>query len=237
MGAIHEGTCEVAKGVAEADIVVLATPVRSIISLIDSLGPILAPGCLLTDVGSTKQAVVQRMQMLPPHVQPVGGHPMCGKESAGLTAVEPSLYEGATYVLTPLARTSEDALALADALVRAVGARPLHLDPSRHDLLAAAGSHLPYMLSVGLVAAAETVHDDAVWQIAASGFRDTSRLAASNETMMLDILLTNREEVGRMLSRFQHQLDELGRLLDADDEPGLRASITPAAKRRRRLFQ
>lgn len=237
MGAIHEGTCEVAEGVAEADIVVLATPVRSIINLIDSIGPFLAPGCLLTDVGSTKRAVVQRMRMLPPHVQPVGGHPMCGKESAGLSAAEAGLYEGATYVLTPLARTSDDALALAKALVRAVGARPLKLDPSHHDLLAAVGSHLPYVLSVGLVATAESVDDDAIWQVAASGFRDTSRLAASDETMMLDILLTNREEVGSMLSRFQHQLDELGRLLDAGDEPGLHTSITAAAERRRRLFQ
>jgi prephenate dehydrogenase len=237
MGAVDVGTCNLAEGVAEADIVVLATPVRSIMRLIESIGPLVAPGCLLTDVGSTKEAVVRRMELLPPHVQPVGGHPMCGKESAGLSAAEPGLFAGATYVLTPLGRTSDDAVALAAALVRAVGARPLLLEPSHHDLLAAAVSHLPYILSLGLVAAAESVGDDAVWQLAASGFRDTSRLAASDEAMMLDILLTNRAEVSGMLSRFQHRLAEIVHQLDEDDETGLLATISAAAQRRRRLLQ
>jgi prephenate dehydrogenase len=237
MGAIDVGTCDLVVGVTEADIVVLATPVRSIMHLIEGIGPLLAPGCLLTDVGSTKQAVVERMQLLPPHVQPVGGHPMCGKESAGLSAAEPSLFADATYVLTPLARTSDDAVALAAALVRAVGARPLLLEPSHHDLWAAAVSHLPYILSLGLVAAVESVGDSGVWQLAASGFCDTSRLAASDEAMMLDILLTNRAEVSGMLSRFQDRLAEIGHLLDEDDEAGLRTTITAAAQRRRRLFQ
>jgi prephenate dehydrogenase len=237
MGAIDMGTCDLVEGVTEADIVILATPVRSIMRLIQDIGSLLAPGCLLTDVGSTKQAVVERMQLLPPHVQPVGGHPMCGKESAGLSAAEPGLFAGATYVLTPLARTSDDAVALAAALVRALGARPLLLEPSHHDLLAASVSHLPYILSLGLVAAAESVGDDGVWQLAASGFRDTSRLAASDESVMLDILLTNRAEVSGMLSRFQHRLAEIGHLLDEGDEAGLRTTFTAAAQRRRRLFQ
>ncbi len=237
MGAIDEGTCNLEKGVAEAEIVVLATPVRTILRLIRDIGPSLPPGCLLTDVGSTKQRVMEQMQLLPPLVQPVGGHPMCGKESAGLSAADAGLFAGATYVLTPLERTSGDALALAAELARAVDARPLLLGPSRHDLLAAAASHLPYLLSVGLVAAAECVQDDAVWQMAASGFRDTSRLAASDETMMLDILLTNRSALSRTLSHFQRQLGEIARLLDEDDEAGLRATVTTAALRRRRLFQ
>lgn len=237
MGVIDEGTCNLEKGVAEAEIVVLATPVRTIIRLIQGIGPLLAPGCLLTDVGSTKQSVMEHMQLLPPHVQPIGGHPMCGKESAGLSAAEPGLFADATYVLTPLERTSDEALALAAEFVCAVGARPLLLGSSRHDLLAAAASHLPYLLSVSLVAAAECVKDEAVWQLAASGFRDTSRLAASDETMMLDILVTNRAEVRTMLSHFQCQLTEIAHLLDEVDEAGLRATVIAAAQRRRRLFQ
>lgn len=237
LGAIDEGTVSLKEGVAEADIVVLATPVRSIMRLIESIGPMVTPGCVLTDVGSTKAAVVERMQLLPPHVQPIGGHPMCGKESGGLSAAEPGLFMGATYVLTPLVRTSDWALALTAELVRAAGATPLVLEASYHDLLAAAASHLPYVLSLGLVAAAESVGDDAVWKLAASGFRDTSRLAASDETMMLDILLTNRSEVSGMLSRFQRGLEEIAHLLDKDDEAGLQAVITTAAQRRRRLIQ
>jgi prephenate dehydrogenase len=236
MGIVHQGTCHLDAGVRDADVVVLATPVRAIIELIGQIGPLLPPGCLLTDVGSTKDAVAQAMQALPPHVQPVGGHPMCGKETAGLSAAEPSLYEGATYVLTPLTRTADVALALARQLTQAVGARPLLLDASRHDALVAAISHLPYLLAAGLVATAEGLADEMAWQVAASGFRDTTRLAASDETMMLDILLTNRTAVRQTLARFQAQLADLTRLLETGDAIGLRAAMTAAAQRRRRLF-
>lgn len=236
MKIIHEGTCCLAEGTRDADVVVLATPVRAIVKLVGQIAPHLPPGCLLTDVGSTKKIVVQAMQALPPHVQPVGGHPMCGKEATGLSAASLSLYEGATYVLTPLARTHDEALALAHDLVRAVGAQPLLLDASRHDALVAAISHLPYLLAASLVATAEGTTDDAVWQVAASGFRDTSRLAASDETMMLDILLTNRMAVRHMLAHFQNQLSDLAHLLEAGDETSLHAAMTAAAQRRRRLF-
>lgn len=237
MGIIHEGTCRLAEGVRDADVVVLATPVRTIIRLIGQVGPLLPLGCLLTDLGSTKQAVVQAMQELPPHVQPVGGHPMCGKETAGLSAADPSLYESATYVLTPLARTGDDVLALARELARAIGARPLLLDAPHHDRLVAAISHLPHLLAVGLVATVEDLTDDAAWKVAASGFRDTTRLAASDETMMLDILLTNRAAVRQMLALFQDHLVGLSRLLEEGDEAGLRAAMNAAVKRRRGLFQ
>jgi len=237
MGIVHQGTCHLDEGVWDADAVVLATPVRAVIELIGRIGPLLPPGCLLTDVGSTKQAVVQAMQALPPHVQPVGGHPMCGKETAGLSGADPSLYEGATYVLTPLARTSDAALALARELTQAVGARPLLLDAPRHDVLVAAISHLPYLLAAGLVATAEGLADERVWKVAASGFRDATRLAASDETMMLDILLTNRTAVRQALARFEDQLADLTRLLETSDAIGLRAAMTAAAQRRRRLFR
>jgi prephenate dehydrogenase len=237
MGVIHEGMCHLAEGVRDADVVVLATPVRAIIELIEQIGPLLPPACLLTDVGSTKQAVVQAMQALPPHVQPVGGHPMCGKETTGLSAADSSLYKEATYALTPLARTDDDALALAREMAQGIGARPLLLDAPCHDALVAAISHLPYLLAVGLVATAERLANDTVWEVAASGFRDTSRLAASDEVMMLDILLTNRTAVRQMLARFQDQLAGLAHLLETGDEAGLRAAMTAVAQRRRRLFQ
>jgi prephenate dehydrogenase len=122
-------------------------------------------------------------------------------------------------------------------MAQAVGARPLLLDAPCHDALVAAISHLPYLLAVGLVATAERLANDTVWEVAASGFRDTSRLAASDEAMMLDILLTNRTAVRRMLARFQDQLAGLAHLLETGDEAGLRAAMTAAAQRRRRLFQ
>ncbi|MBC7261321.1 MAG: prephenate dehydrogenase [Chloroflexi bacterium] len=236
MGVIHEGTCQVQEGVKDADIVVLATPVLTIVKLIEEMGPWLPSDCLLTDMGSTKQAVVQAMQSLPPHVQPIGGHPMCGKEVAGLAAADASLFQDAVYVLTPLARTSDAAIALAQDLARVVGAQPLLLDPQRHDMLVAAISHLPYLLAVALVATSESLDDNTVWQLVSTGFRDTTRLAASDETMMLHILLSNQTAICQMLARFQGQLAHLNSLLQSSDEATLRAALAVAACRRRGLF-
>ena len=229
-GFIHVGTCDLAEGVEQADLIVLATPVRTILDLVPQVGALAPASCLLMDLGSTKAKIVEAMEALPPHLQAVGGHPMCGKEASGLAAAEADLYEGATFVLTPLQRTSSEALALAQELAEAVGARPLLMDAERHDRLVAAVSHLPYLLSVGLVAATEEVaaEDELVWELAASGFRDTSRLAASDVTMMLDILLTNRAAVGETLSRFAHQLSAFARLLEADKVQTLKLKLQTA---------
>jgi len=238
-GLIDVGTCDLAEGVGQADLIVLATPVRAIVELIPQVGSLAPPGCLLMDLGSTKAKIVEAMEALPPHLQAVGGHPMCGKEASGLEVAEADLYQGATFVLTPPQRTSSEALTLAQELVETVGARSVLMDAERHDRLVAAVSHLPYLLSVGLVAAAEEVaaEDELVWELAASGFRDTSRLAASDVTMMLDILLTNRQAVGETLSRFAHQLNAIAHSLEADDEKGLRSSMEQVRKRREGMFR
>lgn len=245
-GFIHGGACDLAEGVGQADLIVLATPVRTILELIPQVGSLAAPDCLVMDLGSTKARIVEAMEALPPHLQAVGGHPMCGKEASGVVAAEADLYEGATFVLTPLRqgsgqalrRTSPEALTLAQELIKAVGAKPLVMGAERHDCLVAAVSHLPYLLSVGLVATTEEVaaEDDLVWELAASGFRDTSRLAASDVTMMLDILLTNRQAVGETLSRFAHQLSTIAHLLE-DDEEGLRSLMEQVQKRREGMFR
>jgi len=244
-GLIDQGTTDLATGVGAdgthppADIVVLATPVRAILRLLDELGPLLPEGCLLMDLGSTKAHVVARMAALPAHVQPLGGHPMCGKEVSGVAAADPALYEGRTFVLTPLPRTSPAALELGHALVEAVGARALVLDPRRHDRLVAAISHLPYLLACGLVGTAEraATADPMVWEVAASGFRDASRLAASDVTMMLDILLTNRETVLQVMEACGAQLRDLSERLEAGDEEGLRHALAAACDRRRGMFE
>jgi prephenate dehydrogenase len=230
LGAIDGGTTDVAEGVAEADIVVLATPVRAIIELLQQIGPTLKAGCLVMDLGSTKSDIVRAMASLPAGIEPVGGHPMCGKEVAGIWAAEASLYEGAIFPLTPLERTSPAALALAEALVERIGATPVIIDAHRHDRLVAAISHLPYLTAVMLVsAAAEVAAEDALaWPLAASGFQDTSRLAASDVTMMHDILVTNREHVGEMLHRYRRHLDRLIELVENGHEDGLRETLEQA---------
>ena len=227
-GLLDQGTTDLASGVRQANVVVLATPVRVILRLLDEIGPLLPEECLLMDLGSTKAQIVARMAALPAHVQLLGGHPMCGREVSGIAAADPTLYRGHTFVLAPLPRTSQAALALGRALVEAAGARPLILDPDRHDRLVATASHLPYLLACALVGAAETAAstDPTVWDVAASGFRDTSRLAASDVTMMLDILLTNQEAVLEALNTCDEQIRHLTRLVEAGDEQGLRTMLS-----------
>jgi prephenate dehydrogenase len=239
LGVAQRATTDLVEGVAGANVIVLATPVRTILRQIPQLAAISLDPCLLLDLGSTKSDIVAAMEELPPQVQPVGAHPMCGKERAGLAAAEPTLYEGAPWVLVPLSRTSPGALALARELALAVGGRPLVADAARHDRLVAAISHLPYSLAVTLMLTAAEIgaEDELVWALAASGFRDTSRLAASDVRMMFDILLTNRAAIGGALRRASAHLDRLADLIAAGDKEGLHAMLVAAHDRRTPLFQ
>jgi prephenate dehydrogenase len=236
---IDEGTEDLKTGVQEADLVVLATPVRDILEKIETIGPWLKPDAVLMDVGSTKGAICEAMRHLPAHVQPVGAHPMCGKESSGLTMAEPDLYRDRTFVLVPLERTSARAFDLARELVLAVGARPLVLDAQQHDGLVAAISHLPYLLAVTLVAAAEQLDqgDGLMWELAAGGFRDTSRVAAGSIPMMLDILATNHMPILEALHQAQGQLAKIEALLQAGDLQSLRLILEAARRRRMEVYQ
>jgi prephenate dehydrogenase len=164
---------------------------------------------------------------------------MCGKEKTGLAVAEANLFEGAPWIITPLERTPDRVVSLVQELALAIGARPRLLTAERHDRLVAAISHLPYALSTTLVLAAQqaAAEDPAVWEVAASGFRDTSRVAASDVTMMLDILLTNRAAISQMLGIARSQLDELAQALAKGDEATLRALIEQAAQQRKALYQ
>ncbi len=235
---IDRGTTDLAQGVCRVDIVVLATPVRTILGQLADVGPHLSQGCLVLDLGSTKAEIVAAMAQLPDHVQPLGGHPMCGKETAGLAAADPDLFRDRTFILSPLPRTTKATLDLGSALARAAGARPLVLDAVRQDSLVATLSHLPYLLACSLVASADatTSADPAAWEIVAGGFRDTSRVAGSEVTMMLDILLTNRAKVLEAVEVFQGQLRELSHLLASGDEAGLRARLDGIRAERLKMF-
>jgi len=227
------------EGALRADVLVLAAPVRAILAQLEQMGRGSGPAArqLVLDLGSTKTDIAAAMDRLPPEFAPIGGHPMCGKEVSGLTHAEAGLFRDKVFVLTPLARTPGWALELTRQIVQAVGAQPLELTPERHDQLAAAASHLPYLAAAGLVRAAAGLGDEQVWQVAASGFRDTSRLAASDVTMMTDILLTNRQAIAGALERYQAELSALIALLDAGDAEALAAYLSAPAERRRALFR
>jgi prephenate dehydrogenase len=241
--ALHRGfvdwtTTDIAEGVKEADIVVLATPVRVILSILSEIGPMLAEGCLLLDLGSTKAEILRAMEGLPEHVQPLGGHPMCGKETSGIAVAEPDLFRGRTFILSPLTRTSDTALEIGRALSESVGANPLVVAGERQDFLVGTMSHLPYLLACALVSTADatTSSDPLAWQIVAGGYRDTSRVAGSNVKMMLDILMTNREEVVKAARLCATQLDRLTRLIEEGDEEELRQLLTYIRETRKEMF-
>jgi prephenate dehydrogenase len=237
-GFIDSGTTDVAEGMREADIVILATPVRAILRQLPEIAPLLPEGCLLMDLGSTKGRIAAEMAQLPDHIQPLGGHPMCGKEKSGIEVADPALYKGCTFILSPLKRTSEEALALGRALAEAVGANPLVLEPERQDFLVATVSHLPYLLACALVATADatTSQDPAAWEVVATGFRSTSRLAGSDVTMMTDILLTNREEVLKALDTYQEHLREMIRLVEDGDEEKMGEVLSTIRTTRREMY-
>jgi len=234
---VDEATTELVAGVANADIVVLAMPVRTILQMLPDLGRQLSPGTLLIDLGSTKARIAEAMAALPTYVHVCPAHPMCGKESAGLDAADPDLFVGRTFVVSPLQRTGPDALALCEALASAVGAQPLRLDPAHHDRLVALTSHLPYLLALGLMWLADeaAASEPILWHLAASGFRDTSRLAASDVTMMLDVLMTNPAAIASALARYREHLERVEGLLRAGDEMALQSLMEAVARRRRAL--
>ena len=226
--AVDQATTDLTTGVAGADIVILSTPVRAVVSILERLGPVLWPGAVVMDMGSTKAEICAAMERLPPTVQPIGGHPMTGKETAGYASAESGLYEGVPWVLTPLARTTPETVSLATELVTAIGAFPIILEPARHDRLVAAISHLPFLLASALVNTVTDTgaSDAAVWELAAGGFRDTSRVAASDTQMFLDILMTNRGAVLTQMDALGGHLQELRTLLADGDEESLRAKLS-----------
>jgi prephenate dehydrogenase len=219
---------------ATADVIILATPIKAILRLLETLSTLATPGTLIIDLGSSKQKIVAAMDLLPDHLLAVGGHPMCGKETSGPAAAEGTLYQDRPFVLCRTQRTTEAAFEFAAQMVSAIRAHCIELTAEQHDRAVATISHLPYLLSAGLVGTTIDVsqNDNTPWQLASSGYRDTSRLAGSDITMMGDTLLTNREAVLDTLTRFRRQLDNLETALQSSDEPALRAILKEAREAR-----
>jgi len=202
---------------AGADVIILAAPVRRILAYLQDLPALFEGQALVLDLGSTKAQILQAMAQLPDRLDPIGGHPMCGKETSSLAHAEAGLYQGAPFALSALERSSPQARSLAEEIVRLIGARPLWIDAGLHDAWTAATSHLPYLVASALV---RSIQEDAQ-PLIGPGFRSTSRLAGSDLTMMTDILLTNRERVLEALDRFQGRLSNLQDAIRSDDEADL----------------
>ncbi len=202
---------------AGCDVIVLATPIRRIIELIGRLArATLAPGTIVTDVGSTKALILEGAEeLLPPEAAFIGGHPMAGAEKAGIGAADPFLFQNAYYVLCPSRRAPEAATRSLGALLESIGARVLVMDAEVHDRTVAAVSHLPHILAVALVNFVGGIDAGRALELAAGGFRDMTRIASSPFGVWKDIIETNLPAIGRTLRAFSEALGACADDLDA----------------------
>ncbi len=212
LGVVDSFTQNLTEGVADADVIFLATPVLSLGSVAAQAMPQLKPGAILTDGGSVKQAVIDAIE---PHlrddVQFVPGHPIAGTENSGAGAAFASLYCDRRCILTPTARTSPVALEKIRRMWQVVGSQVVVMDVDKHDRVLAAISHLPHMVAYALVNAvgAYDRYDENILEYSAGGFRDFTRIASSDPTMWRDIALTNREALIEMMGQFETFFAEL----------------------------
>ncbi len=206
---------------ADATIIILAAPVRVNLRLLEEIPVMHLGAAKVLDLGSTKSLILQKMSLLPDRFDPIGGHPMCGKENGGIINADPSIFYGAPFALTPLSRSSDSIRRLAEQLVHEIGSKPVWLDADTHDRLVAATSHVPYLIANALAGAtpAETS------SLIGPGFRSTTRLAGSSIGMMSDILWTNRENILTSLERFQDRLKLVQSMLVSEDEAKLHETL------------
>ena len=218
-------TASVAQAVADADLIVLCASVGFYAELAEAMAPALKPGAIVTDVGSVKAAVVADVApRLPEGVHFVPGHPVAGTEQSGPDAGFATLFRNRWHILTPPPGTDEAAVAKVRALWESFGANVEIMSPEHHDLVLAITSHLPHLIAYNIVGTAADLEDSLrseVLKFSAGGFRDFTRIAASDPTMWRDVFLHNKESVLEMLGRFTEDLTALQRMIRRGDGQGL----------------
>jgi prephenate dehydrogenase len=217
--------------VSRADVVVLATPVRTLLGQIPRVTPQVRPGAILTDVGSTKKDIFEAFQRVRSRGPVVAGHPMAGNERAGLDGVDPGLFVGRPWILIPGSPGDRPAAGLLERLVRGVGAEPRWMrDPLEHDLTVARVSHIPYLLAYALLGASGPAI-----RSCGNSFRDATRVAASDVEMVLDFLLTNAGPIRRAARELGGEFARLVELVRSGDDRGLRKALARARRQRLRI--
>ncbi|MEO6300381.1 MAG: prephenate/arogenate dehydrogenase family protein [Paracoccaceae bacterium] len=224
--ALEIGICDrvfetAAAAVEGADLVVLAVPIGAMAAIAAEIGPHLKPGCTVTDVGSVKQAVIAAVAPhIPEGVQFIPGHPMAGTEYSGPLSGFATLFGNRWWLLTPGPETDPVALARLQSLLEGMGAKVDTMDPAHHDLVVAVVSHTPHLIAYTMVGVADhlaQVSNSEVIQYSAAGFRDFTRIAASDPTMWRDVFLTNKDAVLDILGRFSEELFVLQRAIRMGD--------------------
>jgi prephenate dehydrogenase len=185
------------------------------------------------DLGSTKKLIIDSMSRLPKRFDPIGGHPICGKEKLSLANAERTLYYAAPFLLTPLERTSKRAISAANQIIKALGAKGKVVDAVEHDHILASTSHLPFLLASALTL---TTPDDFSLFVG-TGFKSTSRVAGTSSSMMLGVLQSNRENVLNALHGLQNELAKLESALSSDDLTDLESILKEAQSKYQKLIQ
>jgi prephenate dehydrogenase len=239
--ALDRYSTDLAEAAAGSDLLVLATPVSAFEAALKTCAPQLAPGAVVTDVGSVKGPLVARMEALAPTgASVVGAHPIAGKEKSGVEAATVELFRGALCVLTPTPQTDHLALAKVRRLWEAAGAQVCEMDPDLHDRVLGAISHLPHVVAFALVKAITTIHETHqpglnLQAFSGGGYKDTTRIAASSPEMWRDICLWNRENLVGQIELYQTCLEELKGLVKAGDGDGLLREFERAKQVRERI--
>lgn len=240
LGVIDSGSTDMGLAVAGASVVVVATPVGVMVEMFELLRPHLTPQMVLTDVGSTKGSVVeaanQAFGQLPACFVP--GHPIAGTEENGVAAAFAELYQGRRVILTPLESSSGPALSTVREMWQGCGAEVVEMGVEHHDEVLAATSHLPHMLAFALVdTLARMDESEEIFEFAAGGFRDFTRIASSNPAMWHDICLANRGALLAVLQRFSADLGQLTRAIEDGDSEHLLQTFRRAKGARDRFAE
>ena len=228
--AAHFVTDKLSAACADADLVLLATPARTILRQLPVVAAAMKRGSVLIDVGSSKGAICRAAAkaLHGAGVQFVGGHPMAGRSGCGPGSSDPDLFRGCPFVLCPIAGTRPDSLRLAAEVAAAVRARPVRLDPSAHDRAVSLVSHLPHVIAVALVLQAAGDRSGLALHLAAGSFLGATRVAATDTDMLLDILLTNSPEIVLSLVSFRRLLGMIESSIRRGDVAVLRRLLSKA---------
>lgn len=238
IGVIDYAAASAREAVRDADIVVLAVPVGSMPEMLGQVAPVLAEGSAITDVGSVKAAVVAAARAALDQRFPsfVPGHPLAGSERSGAAASLADLFHGRRVLLTPEPDTDTAALARVSAMWTAAGAVVSEMTAAEHDRVLAASSHLPHALAYALVDMLVRLDDHrSIFDCAAGGFRDVTRIASSDPTMWRDIFLANVTEMTTLLRQYQDELETLAQAIERRDEQWLLETLTRAKHARDKL--
>ncbi|HHJ19408.1 MAG TPA: prephenate dehydrogenase/arogenate dehydrogenase family protein [Gammaproteobacteria bacterium] len=224
LGVIDALEEDVAKAVKGSEVVVIAVPLGAMPGLLRKIDEALAPGAVLTDVGSAKGSVVQqaRANLGQKLAAFVPGHPIAGSEQSGVEASRADLFKGRCTILTPVQETDVGAVTRVRSLWEGVGAQVCEMSPEEHDEVLAATSHLPHVLAYALMHT--LLHTDArekIFQFSAGGFRDFTRIASSDPLMWRDICLANRDAILAMLEKFDTDMAHISRLIREGDGEGI----------------